>query len=150
MKLNPEASYLAMNTDAPNQEVDEAEVGHSLLKFEHRDAPLLPRRLFYWRVMVGVAIGFGLLFTALFAGMLGYHVTEHLSWIDAFVNAAMILAGMGPVAPMETTAGKLFAGCYALFSGLAFITIVGVILAPFVHRVFHRFHLADDSTEGKD
>jgi hypothetical protein len=62
----------------------------------------------------------------------------------------MILSGMGPVAPMETSAGKLFAGCYALFSGLAFITIVGVILAPFVHRVFHRFHLADDSAGEKD
>jgi hypothetical protein len=144
------AERIAMNINAPDQAGDEAEVSHSLLKFERRTAPLLPRRLFYWRAMVGVAIGFGLLFTALFAGMLGYHVTEHLSWIDAFVNAAMILAGMGPVAPMETNAGKLFAGCYALFSGLAFITIVGVILAPFIHRIFHRFHLADDSPGGKD
>jgi hypothetical protein len=105
------AEKIAMNTDAPDQAGDEAEVSHSLLKFEHRNAPLLPRRLFYWRVMAGVAIGFGLLSAALFAGMLGYHVTEHLSWLDSFVNAAMILSGMGPVAPMETPAGKLFAGC---------------------------------------
>jgi hypothetical protein len=140
----------AMNTDAHDQEGDEAEVSHSLLKLEGLHAPLLPRPLFYRRAVLGVAIGFGLLSAALFAGMLGYHITEHLSWIDAFVNAAMILSGMGPVAPMETSAGKLFAGCYALFSGLAFITIVGVILAPFVHRVFHRFHLADDSAGEKD
>src|SRR5580693_7847102 len=139
-----------MNADAPDQTGDEAEVSHSLLSLERRNAPLLPRRLFYRRAALGAVIGFGLLSTALFAGMLGYHVTEHLSWLDSFVNAAMILAGMGPVAPMETNAGKLFAGCYALFSGLAFITIVGVILAPFVHRVFHRFHLADDSAGEKD
>ncbi|HEV8072685.1 MAG TPA: hypothetical protein VGP21_01030 [Opitutaceae bacterium] len=139
-----------MNTDAPDQEGDEAEVSHSLLKLERRNAPLLPRRLFYRRAALSAGIGFGLLGVALFAGMLGYHVTEHLSWLDSFVNAAMILGGMGPVATITTRAGKLFAGCYALFSGLAFITIVGVILAPFVHRVFHWFHLPDDSTVEKD
>jgi hypothetical protein len=135
-----------MNTDAPDQDGDEAEVSHSLLKLERLNAPLLPRPLFFRRAALGAGIGFGLLAVALFAGMLGYHVTEHLSWLDSFVNAAMILGGMGPVATMETNAGKLFAGCYALFSGLAFITIVGVILAPFVHRIFHRFHLADDDS----
>jgi len=139
-----------MNTDPPDQEGDEAEVSHSLLKLERLSAPLLPRPLFFRRAVLGAGIGFGLLAAALFAGMLGYHVTEHLSWLDSFVNASMILSGMGPVAPMETGAGKLFAGCYALFSGLAFITIVGVILAPFVHRVFHRLHLADDPGEDKD
>jgi hypothetical protein len=139
-----------MNTDAPDQEDDEAEVSHSLLKFEHRNAPLLPRPLFFRRAALSAGIGFGLLAAALFAGMLGYHITEHLSWLDSFVNASMILGGMGPVAPMETNAGKLFAGCYALFSGLAFISIVGVILAPFIHRVFHRFHLTDDSAGEKD
>jgi hypothetical protein len=139
-----------MSTDAPDQERNDTKASHSLLKFEHRAAPLLPRPLFYRRAGLGVAIGFGLLAAALFAGMLGYHITERLSWIDAFVNAAMILGGMGPVATIQTTAGKLFAGCYALFSGLAFITIVGVILAPFVHRIFHRFHLADDSAGEKD
>jgi hypothetical protein len=139
-----------MNTDAPDQDGDEAEVSHSLWRLERRNAPLLPRPLFYRRAALSAGIGFSLLAIALFAGMLGYHVTEHLSWIDSFVNASMILAGMGPVATMETNAGKLFAGCYALFSGLAFISIVGVILAPFVHRVFHRFHLTDDSDEEKN
>jgi hypothetical protein len=139
-----------MNTDANDQARNKAQVRRSLLKLERRTAPLLPRPLFFRRAVFSAGIGFGLLSAALFAGMLGYHLTEHLSWLDSFVNASMILAGMGPVAPMETSAGKLFAGCYALFSGLAFITIVGVILAPFVHRVFHRFHLADDSPEEKD
>ncbi|MGA3006729.1 MAG: ion channel [Opitutaceae bacterium] len=139
-----------MNTDAADPSGDEAEVSHSLLTFERRTAPLLPRPLFYWRVACTITLGAGLLAAALFLGMLGYHVTERLSWLDSFVNAAMILSGMGPVAPMQTDAGKLFAGCYALFSGLAFITIAGVILAPFVHRVFHRFHLADDSVGEKD
>jgi hypothetical protein len=141
---------IAMNTDADDQEGDEAEVRHSLWRLERRTAPMLPRPLFYRRAALSAGIGFGLLALALFAGMLGYRLTEHLSWLDSFVNAAMILGGMGPVATMETSAGKLFAGCYALFSGLAFITIVGVILAPFVHRVFHSFHLTDDSDGEKD
>jgi hypothetical protein len=74
-------------------------------------------------------------------GMAGYHYTEGFSWIDSFANAAMILSGMGPLAPLTTFNGKLFAGCYALFSGLAFISAIGVGLAPIVHRLFHRFHL---------
>jgi hypothetical protein len=140
---------ITMNTDANDQARAKAKVRRSLLKLERRTAPMLPRPLFYRRAALSAGIGFGLLALALFAGMLGYRLTEHLSWLDSFVNAAMILGGMGPVATMETNAGKLFAGCYALFSGLAFITIVGVILAPFVHRIFHRFHLADDSDEEK-
>jgi hypothetical protein len=73
--------------------------------------------------------------------MLGYHVFGSLHWIDALLNASMILTGMGPVDPMQTVAGKLFASCYALFSGIVFITTAGVLLAPVVHRVLHRFHL---------
>jgi hypothetical protein len=118
-----------------------------VLHFENRHAPLLPRRQFYrrigWTAMVGVA----LIAVSLSLGILGYHWTEHMSWLDAFTNAAMILSGMGPVATLQTRAGKLFAGCYALFSGIAFITLSGVLLAPFVHRAFHRFHLADDRAE---
>jgi hypothetical protein len=141
---------ITMNTDTPDQEGDEAEVRHSLLKLERLNSPLLPRPLFFRRAVLSAGIGFSLLGASLFVGMLGYHMTEHLSWLDSFVNAAMILGGMGPVATITTNAGKLFAGCYALFSGLAFISIVGVILAPFVHRVFHRFHLTDDSAEEKE
>lgn len=73
--------------------------------------------------------------------MVGYHFSEKMSWIDAFVNASMILSGMGPLGQLNTEAGKIFAGCYALFSGLAFILITGLIFAPVLHRLFHRFHV---------
>jgi hypothetical protein len=108
--------------------------------FEHHTSPLLPRSAFFTRLarslgvgLVGVALCLGL-------GMAGYHHFENLSWVDAFANAAMILSGMGPLNPLQTNAGKLFAGCYALFSGLAFITISGIILAPVAHRFLHKFH----------
>ena len=78
---------------------------------------------------------------ALGIGILGYHFCEGLGWLDAFVNAAMILSGMGPVSPLQRDAGKWFAGFYALFSGVAFITIIGVLFAPVVHRFLHKFHL---------
>ena len=80
-------------------------------------------------------------------GMIGYHVFEKLPWIDAFLNAAMILSGMGPVATLQTDAGKIFAGCYALFSGLALIAILGIIFAPVVHRFLHKFHLEDEASD---
>jgi hypothetical protein len=88
-------------------------------------------------------VAFGLLFVivSLFIGILGYHSFENMSWIDAFVNAAMILAGMGPISPLVTDAGKLFAGFYALFSGLAFIVIVAIVFSPIIHRFFRRIHL---------
>ena len=74
-------------------------------------------------------------------GMMGYRVFEGMSWVDAFVNAAMILSGMGPLGELKTDGGKIFAGCYALFCGLAFITILGIIFAPVFHRFLHKFHL---------
>lgn len=94
-------------------------------------------------------IFFGLIFMAmaLFAGMLGYHVYEHMSWIDAFANAAMILSGMGPLSPLVTFNGKLFSGLYALFSGLAFIAIMVIIFSPVIHRFFHKIHLEMDDSE---
>ena len=84
-------------------------------------------------------------------GMLGYHFLARLTWLDALVNASMILTGMGPVDQMTTVGAKLFASFYALFSGVAFLTIVAVLLAPAVHRFLHRFHLdlAGDSEDGK-
>ena len=87
--------------------------------------------------------GVGLVSVAvcLIVGMAGYHHYEKLSWIDAFANAAMILSGMGPLSPLQTDSGKLFAGCYALFSGLVFIAIIGFVLAPVVHRFLHKFNL---------
>lgn len=85
----------------------------------------------------------GLLFiaAALGLGMWGYHGFEEMSWADAFLNASMILSGMGPVTTLQTLGGKIFAGCYALFSGLAFIAVMAVVFAPVIHRFFHKIHL---------
>lgn len=87
------------------------------------------------------AISLLLIAVALYIGMLGYHQFEGMSWIDSFLNASMILSGMGPASNLTTVAGKIFAGCYALFSGLAFIAIVVIMLSPLIHRFFRRIHL---------
>jgi hypothetical protein len=111
--------------------------------FEHHAKPLLPRRLYYARVARSFSLGSLILGGSLGIGMVGYHVFESMSWLDSFANASMILSGMGPLAPIQTSAGKMFAGCYALFSGLAFITSAGVVFAPVFHRSLHKFHLQD-------
>ncbi|MEP7014614.1 MAG: hypothetical protein ABI925_04165 [Verrucomicrobiota bacterium] len=85
-------------------------------------------------------VALGILILGLGIGVLGYHCIAHLSWVDSLLNASMILGGMGPVDPLSTTAAKIFASFYALFSGLAFIGIVSLLLAPFVHRLLHRFY----------
>ena len=77
-------------------------------------------------------------------GILGYHLLENLSWIDSLLNASMILGGMGPVAVVKTDAGKIFASAYALFSGVVFLVVVGLVFAPLIHRALHRFHLDED------
>ena len=110
----------------------------------HRHVPLLPRRLFYVRLARAALNGAGFIAGSLAIGVIGYHVVGHLPWIDSLLNASMILTGMGPVDRMETAAAKLFAAGYALFSGVAFLTSVGVLLAPVFHRFIHRFHLAED------
>jgi hypothetical protein len=109
--------------------------------FEHRTSPLLPRRLFYRRLAKNFLLGSVVLACALGIGMAGYHFFERMNWVDSFANAAMILSGMGPFGPLTTTCGKFFAGCYALFSGLVFITVTGILLAPVAHRALHKFHL---------
>ncbi len=109
--------------------------------FEHHQEPLLPRAHFLKRLAGSLALGLVLLAASLGIGMVGYHRFEGLGWIDAFANAAMILSGMGPLAPLKTDAGKMFAGTYALFSGLAFLTTAAIALSPAVHRFFHILHL---------
>jgi hypothetical protein len=89
---------------------------------------------------------FLILLCAVGFGTVGYHTAGKLHWIDAFLNASMILAGMGPVDRMESTSAKLFAALYALFSGLVFVGVIGIIVAPWVHRVFHWFHLEERSS----
>src|ERR1044071_6936355 len=101
--------------------------------YEHRSKPLLPRTEFYARILRHGVLATLIAFVALGIGICGYHWIEGLSWLDALLNASMILGGMGPVNVLTTTGGKLFASAYALFSGVAFIGIMGVILAPFLH-----------------
>lgn len=113
--------------------------------FEHRSQPLLDRRAFLRRLAGSTSLGLGLVALSLYIGMLGYHVCERLTWIDSFLNASMILGGMGPVEQPQTYAGKLFAGLYALYCGLAVILAAGVIFAPVVHRLIHKFHVDRDS-----
>jgi hypothetical protein len=113
--------------------------------FEHRREPLLPRKLFLLRLVRHFCIGIGIIAMALGMGVLGYHFTEGLGWLDSLLNASMILSGMGPVQELQHNAGKWFASFYALFSGVAFITMVGVLFAPVVHRFLHKFHLEMDS-----
>ena len=115
--------------------------------FEHRKQALLPRHIFYARLGRAAALGAAIIGASLMIGMAGYHNFEHLSWLDAFVNASMILSGMGPVGELHTSGGKLFAGCYALFSGIAFLTSIGVVFAPIFHRFLHKFHLEIKSKE---
>ncbi len=109
--------------------------------YEHRNHPLLTPRQFVERVVLHVGAAFLIVAMGLGIGVLGYHTLGELGWIDSLLNASMILGGMGPVDPLHTSAAKIFASCYALFSGLAFIGIASVLLAPFVHRLLHRFHL---------
>ncbi len=111
------------------------------MTFEHYKKPLLTRRQFIRR-QIGYA-GFSLLIMtgSIGVGITGYHVFGNLPWIDAFLNACMILTGMGPVDRMDTAGGKLFAAFYALFSGISFLTFVGVLFAPAYHRFLHRLHL---------
>jgi hypothetical protein len=115
--------------------------------FEHRSEPLLSHRAFFGRLARSALLGAALITVSLFAGMAGYHAFEQLAWIDAFLNAAMLLGGMGPVAIPQTEAGKLFAGIYALYCGLVVLIAAGIILAPVAHRILHRLHLEEAERE---
>jgi len=122
-----------------------------LFHYEHKHEPLLPWRDFLLhRVARSLALGLAVIAVSLLAGMLGYRIAESMDWLDAFLNAAMILGGMGPVEALHTSGGKIFAGIYALYSGIVVIFVAGLLFAPFAHRLLHRFHLetgrqADDS-----
>ena len=114
--------------------------------YERARDPLAPRMKFYHRLTENLALALGIIAVSLLAGILGYWLLGGLPLIDAFVNAAMILSGMGPVDQLTGTAAKLFAGFYALYSGFALLAIAGVILAPILHRFLHRFHLEDEAS----
>ena|SRR5581483_8534891 len=117
--------------------------------YERRHDALLPRRAFFKRLGRSVVASLGVVLFSLSLGSIGYRVFADLPWIDALLNASMILTGMGPVDPMKSTAGKLFASFYALYSGIAFLTIMAVLLAPVIHRFMHKFHLAESEGKGE-
>jgi hypothetical protein len=112
--------------------------------YEHRKQPLASRKTFLRRLMLNAMIGAAILLFSLGIGISGYHFLEGLSWIDSLLNASMILGGMGPVNPLRTDAGKIFASFYALYSGVILLASVGVLAAPIFHRFLHHFHLAED------
>ncbi|MDE3153228.1 MAG: hypothetical protein KGL93_13355 [Gemmatimonadota bacterium] len=103
--------------------------------------PLYPKPVYYRHLLRNGLIGASMVFAALMVGVLGYHFTAGLGWLDALVNASMILGGMGPVDPVRSDVGKWFESFYALFSGVVFISSVGVLLAPAARRFLHRMHL---------
>ena len=108
--------------------------------YERRASPLASRRTFARRFALSFAIGIGIIGVSLGVGMAGYRFFEGASWLDAFVDAAMILSGMGPVTTQfKTDAGKLFAGFFALYSGFAVVVATGIVFVPIVHRILHRF-----------
>jgi hypothetical protein len=111
--------------------------------FEHHSEPLLPKSEFLGRFVRYAAAGLLLVVVSWLIGILGYRVFEGMSWIDSILNAAMILGGMGPVNPLSTDAGKLFASFYALFSGIIFLVSVAVLMAPLLHRLLHQLHLEE-------
>ncbi len=112
--------------------------------YENKKDQLASQQIFYSRIIKNVLFASGILAICLLFGVLGYHYTANISWLDALHNASMILSGMGPVVTIETVSGKLFSSFYALFSGVVFITNVGIILAPAAHRLFHSLHLEED------
>jgi hypothetical protein len=114
-------------------------------KYEHKTQPMLPRVKFIRRVLAHGLAAAGVLGIALGIGVLGYHLTEGMPWLDALLNAAMILGGMGPVNELHTAAGKLFASFYALFAGVVFLASAGIVVAPLAHRLLHWLHLETET-----
>jgi hypothetical protein len=111
--------------------------------YEHRTQRLLSRSQFFGRALAHLGIGLGVIAVALCIGIAGDHYIAGLKWVDALLNASMILGGMGPVDPLTSSAAKVFASFYALFSGLAFIGVLAVLLAPFLHRLMHKLHMEE-------
>lgn len=111
--------------------------------YEHKKQKLAPIAIFYQRVLKNILLAFLILGICLLVGIFGYHYTAPANWLDSLHNASMILSGMGPVIEISTPSGKIFSSFYALFSGIVFITNIGIILAPAIHRMYHRLHLEE-------
>lgn len=115
--------------------------------YEHRTAPLLPIPAFLRRLGSHVAVGLGIGAVSLLIGTLGYRHLGGMPWIDAFLNSAMLLGGMGQIGNVDSTGGKLFAAFFSLYAGIVLITVASIMLAPVVHRLLHRLHLESDGAE---
>ncbi len=115
--------------------------------FERHHEKILPINKFLIRVIKYGLVSIGIILISLLIGMVGYHTFEGLSWIDAFLNSAMLMGGMGPVAVLKTEAGKVFAGVYALYCGMVLLIAVAIFAAPIFHRFLHHFHLEADSSQ---
>ena len=111
--------------------------------YEHRSQPLATRKVYLQRVYRNILLALTIMMACLAIGVVGYKFTAPMDWIDALHNASMILSGMGPVVEIQTVSGKIFSSAYALFSGVAFITNIGILLTPAVHRFFHRLHVEE-------
>ena len=118
------------------------------MNFEHRLQPLLTTQEFLRRQLIAIVVSFALLLVWIFLGMLGYHILADLPWVDAFLNTAMIVGGMGPVDLLPSDAAKIFAGVYAIFSGVILLSSFGVLAAPLYHRFLHKFHLDIEDDDG--
>jgi hypothetical protein len=116
-------------------------VGPASFRYEHFTQPLLSKRAYRRRVLGHGGMALAFLVFSLLLGMEGYRLTAGLCWTDAFLNASMILTGMGPVNPMVSKAAKIFSGCYAIYSGVGFLTAMALLFAPILHRFMHRFHV---------
>ena len=112
--------------------------------FEHHHEKLLPRRLFIRRLAKYALISLAVVLVSLVIGMVGYHTFEGYGWVDSFLNAAMLMGGMGPIGALHTDAGKIFAGFYALYCGFVLLIAIGIFAAPIFHRFLHHFHLESD------
>ena len=120
---------------------------HRPLRFERRSDPLAPASVFVKRLLASLGIALCLIAVALSIGIAGYHLLGRFNWIDSLLEASMILGGMGPVNELPNDAVKIFASAYALFSGLMFIAVMGIVLAPLVHRILHKFHVDESETD---
>ncbi len=119
--------------------------------FEHSKTKLASRKVFRHRMLKFSMISFAIFSISLFIGILGYHLLAHLRWVDSFLNASMILGGMGPVDELMTKEAKIFAGMYSLFSGVAFLSSMALFLTPILHRFMHKFHLdLDEDTKSEE
>jgi hypothetical protein len=117
--------------------------------YEHHSKPLIPFHAFLKRLSINTIAAICLTGVSLWIGMIGYHYFEGFAWVDCFVNAAMLLGGMGEIDTLKTDGGKIFAGCFAMYAGLLVVISIGLILAPVFHRILHHFHAHRPPTPGQ-